>query len=35
MSLFDSYSREQLRRTYTEAWQKHRQHAPLAPSSKR
>jgi hypothetical protein len=31
VSLFDSYSREQLRRSYTEAWQKHRQHAPLTP----
>ncbi|MGA2779375.1 MAG: DUF1841 family protein [Steroidobacteraceae bacterium] len=31
MSLFDSYSRDQLRRTYTEAWQKHRQRLPLSP----
>ncbi len=31
MSLFESYSREQLRRTYTEAWQKHRRRAPLTP----
>jgi Domain of unknown function (DUF1841) len=31
MSLFESYSREQLRRTYTEAWQKHCELAPLSP----
>jgi hypothetical protein len=31
MSLFASYTRDQLRRTYTEAWQKHQQRAPLSP----
>ncbi len=31
MSIFSGYSREQLRRTYTEAWSKHRAGAPLTP----
>jgi Domain of unknown function (DUF1841) len=31
MSLFDSYSREQLRKTYAEAWAKQLVHAPLTP----
>ncbi len=31
MSLFASYTREQLRRTYTEAWRRHLQRAPLSP----
>jgi hypothetical protein len=31
MTLFDSYSREQLRRTYAEAWAKHSARSPLTP----
>ncbi len=31
MSAFDSYSREQLRRAYSDAWAKHVQHLPLTP----
>jgi hypothetical protein len=31
MSAFDSYSREQLRRAYSDAWAKHLQHLPLTP----
>jgi hypothetical protein len=31
MAMFDSHSREQLRRSYTEAWSKHQAHAPLTP----
>ena len=31
MSLFSGYSREQLRKTYTEAWAKHGAGAPLTP----
>jgi hypothetical protein len=31
MTLFDSYSREQLRRAYSEAWAKHLQHLPMTP----
>ncbi len=31
MPLFDSYSREQLRRTYADAWRKHLTGAPLTP----
>ena len=29
MTLFDTYSREQLRRAYSEAWAKHLQHLPM------
>ena len=29
MTLFDNYSREQLRRAYSEAWAKHLQHLPM------
>jgi Domain of unknown function (DUF1841) len=31
MSLFDSYSREQLRDMYSQAWRKHRAGTPLTP----
>lgn len=31
MSVFDSHTREQLRRSYAEAWAKHRSHSPLNP----
>lgn len=31
MSIFSGYSREQLRKTYTDAWSKHRAGAPLTP----
>ena len=31
MSAFASYTREELRRTYTEAWRKHLQRSPLLP----
>jgi hypothetical protein len=31
MTLFDSHSREQLRRSYAEAWAKRAAHAPLTP----
>ncbi len=31
MSVFASYSREQLREAYAEAWRKHRERAPLSP----
>jgi hypothetical protein len=31
MPLFDSYSREQLRQTYVDAWRKHLAHSPLTP----
>ena len=31
MSVFEHQSREQLRRTYAEAWAKHLAHAPLTP----
>ncbi len=31
MSLFSGFSREQLRKAYTEAWMKHRAGAPLTP----
>ena len=31
MSLFDGYSRDQLRLAYAQAWAKHLGHAPLAP----
>jgi Domain of unknown function (DUF1841) len=31
MPVFDSYSREQLRQTYAEAWRKHLARAPLTP----
>jgi hypothetical protein len=31
MSLFDGYSRDQLRRAYAQAWAKHLARAPLAP----
>jgi hypothetical protein len=31
MTVFDSYSREQLRRTYAEAWRKHLARSPLTP----
>jgi hypothetical protein len=31
MPVFDSYTREQLRQTYAEAWRKHLAHAPLTP----
>ena len=29
MSLFDAYSREQLRKAYADAWAKHLAHVPL------
>ena len=31
MSVFTSYTRDELRRTYAEAWQKHLQRSPLSP----
>jgi hypothetical protein len=31
MPLFDSYTREQLRQTYADAWRKHLAHSPLTP----
>ena len=31
MTAFDSYSREQLRKTYADAWAKHLAHSPLTP----
>jgi Domain of unknown function (DUF1841) len=31
MSMFDSYTREQLRRTYSDAWAKHLARTPLTP----
>jgi hypothetical protein len=31
MSLFDAYSREQLRKTYADAWAKHLARSPLTP----
>jgi hypothetical protein len=31
MSLFDAYSRDQLRLAYAQAWAKHLSHSPLAP----
>ncbi len=31
MSAFDSHSRDELRRSYTEAWRKHLAQAPLTP----
>jgi hypothetical protein len=31
MSVFDSYTREQLRLSYAEAWAKHLAHSPLTP----
>jgi hypothetical protein len=31
MTAFDSYSREQLRQTYAEAWRKHLARSPLTP----
>ena len=31
MSLFDAYSREQLRKAYADAWAKHLAHSPLTP----
>lgn len=31
MTVFDSYTREQLRQTYADAWRKHLAHAPLTP----
>lgn len=31
MSPFDSHTRDELRRTYSEAWRKHMDHAPLTP----
>jgi hypothetical protein len=31
MSMFDSHSREQLRRTYADAWSKHLARSPLTP----
>jgi hypothetical protein len=31
MSVFDSYTREQLRRTYAETWAKHLARSPLTP----
>ncbi len=31
MPQFDSHSRDELRRTYSEAWRKHLDHAPLTP----
>jgi hypothetical protein len=31
MTPFDSHTREQLRRTYAEAWAKHLAHSPLTP----
>ena len=31
MPLFDSYTREQLRQTYADAWRKHLAHSPVTP----
>ena len=31
MPIFDSHSREELRRTYFEAWRKHQERSPLTP----
>jgi Domain of unknown function (DUF1841) len=31
MTVFDSYTREQLRLTYADAWRKHLAHSPLTP----
>jgi len=31
MSLFDSYTRDQLRQTYADAWRRHLTHSPLTP----
>jgi hypothetical protein len=31
MPLFDSYTREQLRQTYADAWRKHLTHSPVTP----
>jgi hypothetical protein len=31
MTAFDAYSREQLRRSYADAWAKHLAHSPLTP----
>jgi Domain of unknown function (DUF1841) len=31
MTLFDSYTRDQLRQTYADAWRKHLAHSPLTP----
>jgi hypothetical protein len=31
MPVFDSHTREQLRQAYSDAWRKHREHAPLTP----
>jgi Domain of unknown function (DUF1841) len=31
MPIFDSHTREQLRQAYSDAWRKHREHAPLTP----
>jgi Domain of unknown function (DUF1841) len=31
MTVFDSYSRDQLRQTYADAWRKHLAHSPLTP----
>ncbi len=31
MTMFDSYSRERLRRSYSEAWRKHQSSTPLTP----
>jgi hypothetical protein len=31
MTVFDSYTREQLRQTYADAWRKHLAHSPLTP----
>ena len=31
MPVFDSYTREQLRQTYADAWRKHLTHSPLTP----
>jgi hypothetical protein len=31
MPVFDSHTREQLRQTYSDAWRKHLEHAPLTP----
>ncbi len=31
MIVFDSYTREQLRQTYANAWRKHLAHTPLTP----
>jgi len=31
MTLFDSFTRDQLRQTYADAWRKHLAHSPLTP----